>query len=169
MDHKTILLACSILLFLGCLTQSPQPTAGPSPTPATIEIGNVTYVTDGDTIKVNVSGIIQTVRYIGIDTPETKYPGRPVECFGPEADAYNRQLVLGKTVRLEKDQSNTDRYNRLLRYVYVGTDMVNEALVREGYATAVSYPPDTRYQDRFQQAETLAKAEDKGLWKACVN
>jgi len=145
-----------------------QPPTGPSATPPANETGNVTYVTDGDTIKVNVSGTVYTIRYIGIDTPETKYPGRPIECFGPEADAYNRERVLGKTVRLEKDTSETDRYSRLLRYVYVGSEMINEVLVRQGYATAVSYPPDTRYQDRFKLAETQAKTENKGLWKACA-
>ena len=154
------------LVLAGCLTTPPAPT--PSPAALTeAQMGNVTYVTDGDTIKVNVSGTIYTVRYIGIDTPETKQPGKPVECFGPQADAFNRMKVLGKTVRLEKDTSETDRYGRLLRYVYVGNDMVNEVLVREGYAIAKAYPPDTRNQIRFEQAETQAKAENKGLWNAC--
>lgn len=159
-----VILVAALALF-GCL-QAPPPEASPTPT-AIVEEGNVTYVTDGDTIKVNVSGTVFTVRYIGIDTPETKHPTQPVECYGPQADAFNRQLVLGKTVRLQKDVSQTDRYGRLLRYVYVENKMVNEVMVRQGYAVSMTYKPDIRYQERFKQAENQAKAENLGLWKAC--
>lgn len=134
----------------------------------TYEEGNVTGVADGDTIKVSVSGVIHTVRYIGVDTPETKHPTIAVECFGPEADAFNRKTVLGKIVRMEKDVSDTDTYGRLLRYVYVENQMVNEVLVREGYATATTYPPDVKYQTRFEKAEDAAQTEEKGLWNACT-
>ncbi len=124
----------------------------------------VLEVTDGDTIKVSINGATYKVRYIGIDTPETKHPSKGVEHYGPEASAYNKKLVGGKTVRLVKDVSNTDKYNRLLRYIYVGDLFVNAKLVKEGYAHASSYPPDVKYADKFRDLERWAKENDKGLW-----
>ena len=121
----------------------------------------VISVVDGDTIKLENG---QTVRYIGIDTPETVHPFKPVECFGKEASAKNKELVEGKTVRLEKDISETDRYGRLLRYVYVGDVSVNDYLVRNGFASAVSYPPDVKYQEQFNEAEKEARENKRGLW-----
>jgi micrococcal nuclease len=125
----------------------------------------VVEVVDGDTIKVSLDGEVYTVRYIGIDAPETKDPNRPVEWMGPEASAANERLVGGKTVYLEKDVSETDRYGRLLRYVYLGDGtFVNATLVRQGYATASSYPPDVRYQEQLRQAEREAREAGRGLW-----
>ncbi len=124
----------------------------------------VLEVVDGDTIKVSINGSTYSVRYIGIDTPETKHPSKPVEHFGPEASAYNKKLVGGKTVRVVKDVSNTDKYNRLLRYIYVGDLFVNAKLVKEGYAHASSYPPDVKYADKFRELERWAKENNKGLW-----
>lgn len=121
----------------------------------------VVHVVDGDTVKL---GNGQTLRYIGIDTTETVHPEKPVQCMGREATARNRELVEGKTVALEKDVSETDRYGRLLRYVWLDGVMVNELLVREGLAYSSSYPPDVRYQDRFRTAENEAREEGRGLW-----
>jgi len=118
----------------------------------------VIRVIDGDTIEIAGGA---HVRYIGMDTPET-YP--KVEFYGPEAKAKNIELVEGKLVTLEKDVSETDRYDRLLRYVYVDGVFVNGELVRLGYAEAVSYPPDTRYQWQLEQLEKEAKAAKRGLW-----
>ena len=146
--------------------------ASPSPTPtaivpATVRLrATVTRVVDGDTIHVLIAGRDQTVRYIGIDTPETVDPRRSVQCFGKEASAFNATLVSGKEVELEKDVSETDQFGRLLRYVYVDGVMVNEELVRRGYAHASSYPPDVRYQDRFRSLEAEARAAGIGLWAA---
>lgn len=125
----------------------------------------VKRVIDGDTIELE-SG--QKLRYIGINTPETVDPRRAPQCFGKEASNKNRDLVEGKMVRLEKDVSETDKFGRLLRYVYLenGT-MVNQFLVREGFARASSYPPDIKYQDLFREAEKLARQENKGLWAGC--
>jgi micrococcal nuclease len=123
----------------------------------------VSYVIDGDTIELE-SG--QRVRYIGIDTPETKDPRRPVQCFGEEAYLKNKELVEGRAVRLEKDVSETDKYGRLLRYIWIDDMMVNELLVREGYAHASAYPPDVKYQELFQQTQQLAQSEKKGLWSS---
>ncbi len=132
-----------------------------------VSLVKVTKVIDGDTIHLE-SG--ETLRYIGIDTPE-KSGGK--ECFADESTNKNKELVLGKEVRLEKDVSETDRYRRLLRYVWVdsgsgqGEIFVNEFLVREGYATAITYPPDVKYSQLFREAEKEARENNKGLWGKC--
>lgn len=124
----------------------------------------VKRVIDGDTIEL-ASG--KRVRYIGIDTPETVDPRKPVQCFGREAKAENVRLVDGKAVRLEKDVSETDKYGRLLRYVYVGDVMVNEALARGGFAYSSSFPPDVKYQEKFLLAQQEARENNRGLWSGC--
>ena len=124
---------------------------------ASTSADQVTRVIDGDTV---VLGSGERVRYIGVDTPEMD----PLEPFGKQAMEANRQLVEGKTVRLEKDVSETDRYSRLLRYVWVDNTMVNLELVRRGLAEAKSYPPDTRYQALLDAAEAEAKLLGRGMW-----
>lgn len=126
----------------------------------------VTKVVDGDTIEIEGG---KTIRYIGIDTPETVDPRKPVQCFGLEASNKNKELVLNKRVRLEKDVSETDKYGRLLRYVYVGDTFVNDYLVRQGYAYASSYPPDVKYQNQFTQAQAEARNANRGLWGSCAS
>lgn len=121
-------------------------------------------IVDGDTF-VLADG--RRVRYIGIDTPETKHPQKPVECFGKEATEFHKQLLLGKKVRLEKDVQELDQYGRLLRYVWLDDELVNEKLVVEGYAVASSYPPNVKYQDRLNEAERKAREENLGLWAKC--
>ncbi len=125
------------------------------------QMQKVTKVIDGDTIKLEND---EVVRYIGIDTPETVHPSKPVQCFGEEASKKNTELVEGKEVKLEKDVSDTDKYDRLLRYVHVGDTFVNDYLVRNGYAYSSSYPPDVKYQDQFAQAEEEARENKRGLW-----
>lgn len=124
----------------------------------------VVRVVDGDTIRVTFGGREHAVRYIGVDTPESVDPRRPVQPLGKEASARNKELVEGKTVRLEKDVSETDRFGRLLRYVYVDDQMVNATLVQEGYARAVSYPPDVKHQELFRRLEREAREAKRGLW-----
>jgi micrococcal nuclease len=126
-------------------------------------------VIDGDTVEVRMAnGTVERVRYIGIDTPETVHPSKPVQCMGKEASAKNKELVLGQTVTLVRDVTDRDRYGRLLRYVYVGDTLINEVLVREGYASVYTYPPDVRHNERLQEAERLARAAGVGLWSgAC--
>jgi len=126
-----------------------------------LDLVKVTRVIDGDTIEIEGG---RKVRYIGIDTPETVHPSKPVECYGKEASEKNKELVLNKEVRLERDVSETDKYGRLLRYVWFGSLMVNEYLVREGYAMSSSYPPDIKYQERFVKAQREAREKNKGLW-----
>lgn len=134
-------------------------------------LARVIRIIDGDTIEVDLGeGNKKTVRYIGIDTPETVDPRRNDQCFGKEASAKNKELVGNGIVGLEKDVSETDRYGRLLRYVYMGDLFVNQVLINEGYAHASSYPPDIKYQDTLLQAEQQARAGSKGLWgSACTN
>lgn len=154
------------------------PTATPSHTPTSIpastpevtptperEAALVVDVVDGDTIKVELDGRLYTIRYIGIDCPETRDPARPVEWMGPEATEANRRLVGGQIVYLERDVSETDRYGRLLRYVFLadGT-FVNAELVRLGYAQVSTYPPDVRYQSLFLEMEREAREAGRGLW-----
>lgn len=153
-------------------TIQPRDTPVPTITPSvTLQITPDAYVrvvnvVDGDTIKL---GTGETVRYIGIDTPETVHPNKPVQCYGKEASTKNKELVEGKVVTLEKDVSNTDKYGRLLRYIWLDGTLINEVLVREGYAQSSTYPPDVKYQDRFLEAQRLAREEEKGLWSsACT-
>ncbi len=124
----------------------------------------VVRVIDGDTIEVSIDGVTKTLRYIGIDTPETVHPSKPVGCFGAEASAKNRALVENKYVQLKKDVSETDKYGRLLRYVYVGETFVNHTLVLGGYAHASTYPPDVSHTDDFLRAEKEAREARRGLW-----
>ncbi len=127
----------------------------------------VTRVVDGDTIDVEIKGKIERVRYIGIDTPETVDPRKPVQCFGVEASKKNKELVEGKMVRLEKDITDRDRYKRLLRYIWLGDTLINQMLVEQGFAASYSYPPDIKYQDKFVVAEKKAREDKLGLWTAC--
>jgi micrococcal nuclease len=144
-----------------------EPTAASSPR-AGRTLAQVVRVIDGDTTVVATGGLEYRVRYIGIDTPETVDPRKPVECYGREASQRNRELVEGETVELEKDVSETDQYDRLLRYVWVDGEMVNAILVSEGYAVVVTYPPDVKYQELFLELQRQARAEGQGLWSACL-
>lgn len=124
-------------------------------------------VVDGDTIKL-FGG--ERVRYIGVDTPETVHPRKPVQPFGHEASEYNRELVEGRQVRIEMDVRERDRYGRLLGYVYVrdkatGEELfVNAELLRAGYARVMTIPPDVRHADEFLALEREARKQRRGLW-----
>lgn len=124
-----------------------------------VSSNTVVRVIDGDTIELADGNII---RYIGIDAPELGS-----DCYSEEATKKNRELVEGKEVKLEKDVSDKDRYGRLLRYVYVDDILVNELLVREGFAYAKNYDPDTSYLEQFAVAEYKAKDSNMGLWNVC--
>ena len=125
-------------------------------------------IVDGDTIIVRLAGHDLRLRYIGMDTPETVKPNTPVQWMGPEATAANRALVEGRTVILEKDVSETDRFGRLLRYVWLDDGgrwtMVDLELVRRGFAQVETDPPDVRYAARFLAAERVARQAGLGLW-----
>ncbi len=124
----------------------------------------VVRAVDGDTIELEDG---RKVRYIGINAPETVDPRRRVECFGKEASVFNRDLVEGKRVRLERDISETDVYGRMLRFVYLEEGIfVNEILVREGYAYASAYAPDVARKKLFLEAEKSARESHRGLWSS---
>jgi len=127
----------------------------------------VTRVVDGDTAHVDVDGRDTDVRFIGIDTPESVKPDAPVECFGPEASAYTERRLEGRRVELEYDVEREDRFGRTLAYVWIGDELFNETLVREGYALVTTFPPNVRYVDRFVAAQRAARSEGLGLWGAC--
>ena len=137
----------------------------------------VTNVVDGDTVDVEITGRSEgpgageaeagseyRVRLIGIDTPESVKPNSPVECFGQEASAATAALLDGAEVKLVKDVEETDQYERLLRYIYIGSEMANARLVVNGYATAYTYPPSVRHSDLFVQLEREAREGERGLW-----
>lgn len=145
--------------------------------PGGYESARVIDTVDGDTIVVAITGRVEgpgagdavvgreyRLRMIGIDTPESVAPGAPVECFGIEASKATKALLEGESVRLVTDVSEVDRYDRLLRYVYLGDEMANARLVLNGYAAAYTYPPDVRHADLFVALQARARAEGRGLW-----
>lgn len=132
------------------------------------EYYRITSVTDGDTLKIDINGKTETLRLIGIDTPETVDPRKPVECFGKEAADYIKGITTGKKVRLEQDstQSNKDKYNRLLRYVYLedGTS-VNRQMIEGGYAFEYTYDSNPyKYQAEYKASQIAAREGARGLW-----
>lgn len=131
-------------------------------TPVPNDLASVVEVIDGDTIDVSIGGSVYRLRYIGINTPEAD------EACAADATQANASLVAGKAVRLVKDVSETDQYNRLLRYVYVGETFVNAELVREGWAEAVEYPPDLANAPLFNDLEDAARLQDIGCWPSDV-
>lgn len=124
---------------------------------------------DGDTIAVNMNGSVETIRFIGVDTPETHKPNTPVQCYGEAAAAYTKRLIGGHKVRLQADSldTNRDRYGRLLRYVYLpdGT-LVDESLIANGYGFAYTDFPFEKSMV-FRTDEQNAKVAGRGLWSAC--
>jgi endonuclease YncB( thermonuclease family) len=124
---------------------------------------------DGDTIVVDMSGKKETIRFIGVDTPEVHDPRKPIQCFGKAASAHTKQLIGENRVRLEADptNSNRDRYNRLLRYVYLpdGT-LVNKKIIADGYGFALTAFPFEKMEE-FRQAQKEAREGNRGLWSAC--
>ena len=135
-----------------------------------LEFAIVKQVIDGDTVELENG---ERVRYIGIDTPETMDPRKPVQCFGKNATAAKKGLGGGKTgVVGLKDMTDRDKYNRLLRYVYIrrsgqSSVFVNLELVKQGFAHSSTYPPDIKYQDLFLIAQTEARENQRGLWADC--
>ena len=158
----------------------PEPVISPEPkpeTPAVISgptkldgpLYKVVSVVDGDTIKVELNGKKETIRFIGMDTPETKDPRKPVQCYGPEAYSRMQHYAQSKSVRLESDpsQGDRDKYDRLLRYVYTedGKNIAYQ-MIKEGYAREYTYSKAYVYQGEFKQAQKYAKDNSQGLWAA---
>ncbi|MCB9458437.1 MAG: thermonuclease family protein [Anaerolineaceae bacterium] len=150
-----LLAGCNLDVGVTTTTGTDGGTTGGS-APANGELARVVSVVDGDTIRVEINGQEVPVRYVGVNTPERDEP-----CY-TEATNFNRSLVEGHVVTLVRDTSDTDRYDRLLRYVYYGNTFVNEALVADGYAEAVLYEPDDEYFDHFRTLERQAAASGLG-------
>ena len=135
----------------------------------------VTHVVDGDTIDVALpDGSEETVRYIGVDTPETVKPGTPVQCGGPKAHEVNDRMVYGRTVTLRFDAERRDVYGRLLAYVYLPGGrpggrrlFVNAELARRGLARTLTIPPNDSFAPLFARLAARAGVEGRGLWGHC--
>ena len=128
----------------------------------------VVEVVDGDTIVVAFAdGTTDTVRLLGVDTPETKHPTKGVECYGPEASAYSKHRLTGKVVRLESDVERRDVYGRRLAYVWVDGQRYEDELLRRGYARFLVIPPNDAHGRALLAAELDARRAGRGLWGAC--
>ncbi len=155
----------ALLALAGC-SSSTRPAVDRDPPANAV----VVHVDDGDTVDVTLRGDRVRVRLIGIDTPETKKPNTPVQCFGPEASAFTEAaLPEGTEVRLERDVEPRDPYGRLLAYVYRASDglFVNRALADGGYARQLSIAPNTAHAPEFAAAVDAARKARVGLWGAC--
>ncbi len=153
---------CAAVMLVACTGSDAA-----SPTGAAV----VTHVVDGDTIDVRIGGRDERVRLIGIDTPETKKPNSPIECFGPEASAFTAALLpVGTHVRIERDIVGRDDYGRLLGYVHLidGDEMfVNLEIISQGYATPLTIEPNSTHARAFADAASAAHLAGLGLWSAC--
>ena len=163
------LLGLFFVLAVAVYTATARDDSGGSPASGKKSVGKVIRVVDGDTIHVMVGGRDETVRYIGVDTPESVKPGTPVECFAKRASAFNHRLVDGEKVRLVRDAEARDRYGRLLAYVYRVRDkrFVNAALVRKGYAVPLTIPPNVAHAEQFRALASAARRAGRGLWSSC--
>lgn len=134
------------------------------------ETAKVSRVIDGDTIKVLINSKEETVRLIGIDSPEVLDERKPVQCFGKQASDKAKEILTGKTIILELDptQKNRDEYGRLLRYIFLDDLNFNKSMISEGYVREYTFKSSSyKYQSEFIQAEKKAKKENKGLWGSC--
>jgi micrococcal nuclease len=134
---------------------------------AASEAAVVTKVSDGDTIEVRIGARTDVVRLLGVDTPETHHPTKPVECFGPEAAAYTTARLTGRTVELESDVEPRDIYGRRLAYVYMDGERFNDELLAGGYAQLLVIPPNGAHARTMLAEELAAKRERRGLWGKC--
>ena len=145
-------------------TNRPTATPAPSPTPGERVEVRLVRVSDGDTIVVEIDGLEYRVRYLGMDTPETHHPDIGAGWLGQEATEANKALLAGGTVMLEKDITDADHYDRILRYVWVDGQMVQLELLRQGLARVGFYEPDVKYRQQFFAAEREAQQAKRGLW-----
>ena len=164
-----------IIATLTAATACANPTAAATPPhrPAADQLDgpwNVVAVTDGDTIRVaraGTPGATISVRLLGIDSPETVDPRKPVGCYGPQASANLKQKLAARTVDLEHGPENTDRYGRTLAYVWLGDELVNLTLVTGGWAREFTYAQPAQHAAAIRAAQADARAAGRGLWGAC--
>ena len=150
-------------------TTQTKTSASPNPTASSSQYTyySVTKVVDGDTITINLDGTAETIRLIGINTPETVDPRKPVECFGKQASDEAKTILTGKKVRIEKDstQGERDKYGRLLAYVFRDDELFfNEYMIQQGYAYEYTYNKPYKYQTQFKSDQVIAQSQGKGLW-----
>jgi len=134
--------------------------------------GRVVRAVDGDTLEVALDGgATETVRLIGVDTPETVKPGAPVQCFGPRASAFEHRTIEGRRVRLLIGVEPRDHYGRLLAYAWIEgrphARFLEVELLRRGLARTLTFHPNDRFAPRFERLEQKAARSGKGLWNAC--
>jgi micrococcal nuclease len=127
----------------------------------------VVKAVDGDTIDVRIGDRTDTVRLLGVDTPETHHPTKPVQCFGPEAAAFTKRRLEGRTVELEDDVEPRDVYDRRLAYVHVDGHRFNDELLQKGYARLLVIPPNGSHARSMLGEELQAKRDGVGLWGEC--
>jgi micrococcal nuclease len=127
----------------------------------------VTRPVDGDTVQVRTARGPETVRFLGVNTPETHHPTKGLECWGPEAAAFTSRRLAGRRVTLELDVEHRDRYGRLLAYVLVDGGRFNDVLLRRGYARLLVIPPNGRHGLTMLREELTARRARRGLWGAC--
>jgi micrococcal nuclease len=160
----------ALALLLGAAAAGRAVGSGDS-TEAVEANATVVRVVDGDTLVADVDGgEEERVRLIGVNTPESVDPRRPVECFGQEASAHAKALLPeGTRIRIERDAEARDRYGRLLGYVHRAHDglFVNLAMVADGYAQVMTIPPNVTHADAFAAAQAEARATGRGLWSRC--
>lgn len=159
------MVALMSFLLTACRLSSPT-------SPVSTTDGTVLEVIDGDTIRLQIGNTKESVRLIGVNTPETKHPTKGVECFGPEASAFLHDLLpVGTRVRIERDAEARDTYRRLLLYVFLPTStgerFVNLELVARGFAVPLSIEPNVLHQERFVAAAFAAQQNSLGLWESC--
>lgn len=150
----------ALLIFVGCTNESD----------AEVQVGIVVDVIDGDTVDLTIAGHRKRVRLIGIDTPETKHPEKPVQCFGPQATRFTESLLAdGTEVRIERDVEARDTYDRLLVYLFRTSDnlFVNLQIVNQGFARVLTIEPNTTYMGEFVTAARDARDNNRGLWQEC--
>jgi micrococcal nuclease len=160
-----------LVVMTGCSTSSSSVAARPDTETGRQGRATVVRVVDGDTVVLDFGDVTESVRLIGIDTPETVRPDSPVECYGPEASAHTSALLPeGTVVRVERDLEARDDYGRLLAYVYRISDalFVNLEIVEKGYGRPFPFPPNTTHATTFVQAARDAERGDLGLWSACA-
>jgi len=145
---------------------TPDPNFNPDDNDIESATATVTRALDGDTVDVNLNCKIETIRFIGMDTPETVDPRKPVQCFGKEASDNTKGLLTGKTIVLQFDptQDRRDKYGRLLAYIVLDGVNIDEQLVQEGFAREYTYKVPYEYQSEFRAAQKAAKAAGAGLW-----
>ena len=168
-QKKLISLMIGLIIVAAGYYSESRSVSNTTATPAPAGMYHIVRFDDGDTIVVDMNGVEEKIRFIGVDTPETQDPRKAVQCFGKAASNYTQGRIGDQPIRLETDplSTNRDRYDRLLRYVYLpdGT-LMNLDIIQQGYGFAYTSFPFTK-SDEFRASQTTAREQGKGLWSSC--